>query len=49
MKVTMIIPDKDYERLVKSGRRLRGSLGLISPRVMDMRLYADEQGVASLV
>ena len=43
MKVTMIIPDKDYERLVKSGRRLRGSLGLISPRVMDMRLYADEQ------
>ena len=37
MKVTLIIPDKDYERLVKSGRRLRGSLGLISPRVMDMR------------
>ena len=43
MKVTMIIPDKDYERMVKSGRRMRGSLGLISPRVMDMRLYADGQ------
>lgn len=43
MEVTMIIPDRDYERIVKSGKRMKGSIGLISPSVMDIRVYADEQ------
>lgn len=43
MKVTMIIPDKDYARIMKSACRMRCSLGMISPTMVDARLYADRK------
>ena len=43
MKLTMIIPDKDYARIMKSACRMRCSLGMVSPTVVDARLYADRK------
>lgn len=42
MVIKLIIPDRDYERMVKSGCRMRGSVGLISLKEADMRLYHDK-------
>ena len=41
MKISLFIPDADYASLLKGTRRLRGSIGLLSPTEGTFNLHAE--------
>ena len=39
----MIIPDKDYERMIVSNKRLRGSFLLVTPMMAECHLFCESE------
>lgn len=40
MKATIIISDADYQRIISSKKRVKGSIGMIRPDEFDFRAWA---------